>query len=66
MRYKKPSRRRSIRWWRSSAAQKISTKLNIFGHLLSKVETLIIGGGMANTFLAAQGKPSASRCARHV
>ncbi len=36
---------------------KISTKLELLGHLLSKVETLIIGGGMANTFLAAQGKP---------
>src|ERR1700689_1328163 len=37
---------------------KISTKLDLVGHLLLKVETLIIGGGMANTFLAAQGKPS--------
>jgi len=36
---------------------KISTKLDLLGHLLLKVETLIIGGGMANTFLAAQGKP---------
>jgi phosphoglycerate kinase len=36
---------------------KISTKLDLLGHLLSKVEILIIGGGMANTFLAAQGKP---------
>jgi len=35
---------------------KISTKLELLGHLLVKVETLIIGGGMANTFLAAQGK----------
>jgi len=35
---------------------KISTKLELLGHLLDKVETLIIGGGMANTFLAAQGK----------
>ena len=35
---------------------KISTKLDLLGHLLQKVETLIIGGGMANTFLAAQGK----------
>ena len=34
---------------------KISTKLDLLGHLLSKVEILIIGGGMANTFLAAQG-----------
>jgi phosphoglycerate kinase len=36
---------------------KISTKLELLGHLLGKVEALIIGGGMANTFLAAQGKP---------
>ncbi|MGO9703286.1 MAG: phosphoglycerate kinase [Xanthobacteraceae bacterium] len=36
---------------------KISTKLELLGHLLEKVDTLIIGGGMANTFLAAQGKP---------
>ncbi len=35
---------------------KISTKLDLLGNLLLKVETLIIGGGMANTFLAAQGK----------
>jgi phosphoglycerate kinase len=35
---------------------KISTKLDLLGNLLAKVETLIIGGGMANTFLAAQGK----------
>jgi phosphoglycerate kinase len=35
---------------------KVSTKLELLGHLLTKVETLIIGGAMANTFLAAQGK----------
>jgi phosphoglycerate kinase len=35
---------------------KVSTKLNLLSHLLAKVETLMIGGGMANTFLAAQGK----------
>jgi phosphoglycerate kinase len=35
---------------------KISTKLDLLGNLLSHVDTLIIGGGMANTFLAAQGK----------
>jgi phosphoglycerate kinase len=35
---------------------KISTKLELLGNLLTKVETLIIGGGMANTLLAAQGK----------
>jgi phosphoglycerate kinase len=35
---------------------KVSTKLELLGNLLSKVETLIIGGAMANTFLVAQGK----------
>jgi len=35
---------------------KISTKLDLLGNLLKHVDTLIIGGGMANTFLAAQGK----------
>ena len=34
---------------------KISTKLDLLGNLLSHVDTLIIGGGMANTFLAARG-----------
>ena len=36
---------------------KISTKLDLLGNLLEKVDVLIIGGAMANTFLAAQGKP---------
>ena len=36
---------------------KISTKLDLLGNLVKKVDVLIIGGGMANTFLAAQGKP---------
>jgi phosphoglycerate kinase len=35
---------------------KVSTKLELLGHLIEKVDSLIIGGGMANTFLAAQGK----------
>ncbi len=35
---------------------KISTKLDLLGNLISKVDVLIIGGAMANTFLAAQGK----------
>jgi phosphoglycerate kinase len=34
---------------------KVSTKLDVLGHLLGKVDHLIIGGGMANTFLAARG-----------
>ena len=35
---------------------KVSTKLELLGHLLTKVEMLIIGGAMANTFLVAQRK----------
>lgn len=35
---------------------KISTKLEILYHLCGKVDTLVIGGAMANTFLLAQGK----------
>ena len=34
---------------------KVSTKLDLLGNLVRKVDTLVIGGGMANTFLAAQG-----------
>ena len=35
---------------------KVSSKLDLLGNLVKKVDVLIIGGGMANTFLAAQGK----------
>ena len=34
---------------------KVSTKLELLGNLVAKVDTLVIGGGMANTFLAALG-----------
>ena len=34
---------------------KVSTKLDVLTHLVTKVDHLIIGGGMANTFLAARG-----------
>jgi phosphoglycerate kinase len=34
---------------------KVSTKLAVLGHLIARVQHLIIGGGMANTFLAARG-----------
>jgi phosphoglycerate kinase len=34
---------------------KVSTKLAVLEHLVGKVQHLIIGGGMANTFLAARG-----------
>ncbi len=35
---------------------KVSTKLTILSHLAPLVDTLIVGGGIANTFLLAQGK----------
>ncbi len=35
---------------------KISTKLDLLSNLLAKVDVLVIGGAMANTFLLAQGK----------
>ena len=35
---------------------KVSTKLDLLGNLLRKIDVLIIGGAMANTFLLAQGK----------
>ena len=34
---------------------KVSTKLDLLMNLVKKVDTLVIGGGMANTFLAARG-----------
>jgi len=34
---------------------KVSTKIEVLTHLVAKVDHLIIGGGMANTFLAARG-----------
>ena len=34
---------------------KVSTKLDLLGNLVRKVDVLVIGGGMANTFLAARG-----------
>jgi phosphoglycerate kinase len=37
------------------AGSKVSTKLDLLSNLLSKVDILVIGGAMANTFLAAQG-----------
>ena len=36
---------------------KVSTKLDLLGNLVGRVDRLIIGGGMANTFLQAQGIP---------
>ena len=36
---------------------KISTKIALLENLLSRVDVLVIGGAMANTFLAAEGRP---------
>ena len=39
------------------AGSKVSTKLELLGNLVGKVDQLIVGGGIANTFLAARGLP---------
>ncbi len=40
---------------------KVSTKLDLLGNLVAKMDVLVLGGGMANTFLASRGwKPEAS------
>jgi len=44
---------------------KVSTKLDLLGNLVRKVNTLVIGGGMANTFLAAQGMDVGNSLAEH-
>ncbi|MCK0139005.1 phosphoglycerate kinase [Aliiroseovarius sp. F47248L] len=44
---------------------KVSTKLGLLGNLVGKVNQLIIGGGMANTFLAAQGIDVGKSLAEH-
>ncbi len=44
---------------------KVSTKLAVLGHLVGKVDHLIIGGGMANTFLAARGVDVGKSLAEH-
>jgi phosphoglycerate kinase len=44
---------------------KVSTKLGVLTHLVSKVDHLIIGGGMANTFLAARGVSVGKSLAEH-
>ncbi len=36
---------------------KVSTKIDLLANLTGRVDALVIGGGMANTFLAAQGHP---------
>lgn len=44
---------------------KVSTKLQLLGNLVTKVDHLVIGGGMANTFLAAQGVDVGKSLAEH-
>jgi phosphoglycerate kinase len=44
---------------------KISTKLDLLGNLTKKVDQLVIGGAMANTFLAAQGKAVGKSLVEH-
>ena len=43
------------RWWRSSRAPRSRPSSRCLGALLEKVDMLIVGGGIANTFLAATG-----------
>ncbi len=44
---------------------KVSTKLDLLGNLVDRVDYLVIGGGMANTFLAAQGVEVGKSLAEH-
>jgi phosphoglycerate kinase len=44
---------------------KVSDKIGVIDHLLTKVDLLILGGGMANTFLLAQGKSVGKSLAEH-
>ena len=44
---------------------KVSSKLDVLRHLVDKVDHLIIGGGMANTFLAARGVNVGKSLAEH-
>lgn len=44
---------------------KVSTKLDLLGNLVGRVDHLVIGGGMANTFLAAQGVDVGKSLAEH-
>jgi len=44
---------------------KVSGKIKVLDNLLSKVDVLVLGGGMANTFLLAQGKAIGKSLAEH-
>jgi phosphoglycerate kinase len=46
---------------------KVSTKLDLLGNLIEKADVLVLGGGMANTFLLARGTPiGKSLCEREM
>lgn len=47
------------------AGSKVSTKLTVLDNLSEKVDQLIVGGGIANTFLAAAGKPVGKSLCEH-
>ncbi len=47
------------------AGSKVSTKLELLGSLIARVDQLIVGGGIANTFLAAQGFPVGKSLVEH-
>jgi phosphoglycerate kinase len=44
---------------------KVSDKIKVLEHLIGKVDILVVGGGMANTFLLAQGKSVGKSLAEH-
>ena len=44
---------------------KVSTKIDLLTNLVKKVDVLVIGGGMANTFLAARGTPVGKSLCEH-
>src|SRR5207247_6868366 len=44
---------------------KVSDKIKVIDNLLTKVDLLVLGGGMANTFLLAQGKTIGKSLAEH-
>jgi phosphoglycerate kinase len=44
---------------------KVSDKIQVIEHLLTKLDILVLGGGMANTFLLAQGKSVGKSLAEH-
>ena len=47
------------------AGSKVSTKLELLGSLVGKVDQLIVGGGIANTFIAAMGHPVGRSLCEH-